>query len=236
MVKCFCGKRYCINCGQLIPRISNYCPACGAPQHGQAAGVFRANDPTVQLELGSTVLTQIPDVHDKERHAFKIEGKRFMNKRHLDDAAVISFMLHYTIRTGIVLLFLLAYTYFDPMFGLIFIGVYLILITLFSLLVHNNYVYWLDDTSFHKTYGVLNKHHVAIPYEQVQNVNITRGLLDRILGIARVAIETAGASSDTRRQVDGGSQSSAEGYLPGVSFKEAKILHDVLLSAAKDTE
>jgi membrane protein YdbS with pleckstrin-like domain len=42
--------------------------------------------------------------------------------------------------------------------------------------------------------GVLNKERTVIPYTQIQNVNINRNVLQRMLGIATVKIETAGTN------------------------------------------
>ncbi len=43
------AKKYCINCGNLVPETAKFCPSCGAPQHGEDAGKFRANDPAIDL-------------------------------------------------------------------------------------------------------------------------------------------------------------------------------------------
>lgn len=41
--------------------------------------------------------------------------------------------------------------------------------------------------------GVLFKTRTYIPYGRIQNVNVTRTLLDRLLGLSRVTVDTAGA-------------------------------------------
>ena len=83
------------------------------------------------------------------------------------------------------------------------------------------YKYETTDVSFEKEYGVIAKNHVSIPYHHIQNVDIKRGILERILGISSVEIQTAGS------EVGG-----AEGVLPGISKRKAKQLQDELLERA----
>lgn len=223
-------QQYCINCGKLIPIKANFCPLCGAPQHGEAAAKFRANDPVVTLDLAKIAI-------DETQHSLTADDRRkffdkYSPRHHLDDAAVVSFMVQYVLKTAIVIPFMIAVGFFEPIYGIVAFGIYLIVITLVALIVHNNFMYWVDEAGFQKVHGILHKQHVTIPYEQIQNVNITKGLLDRILGIARLSIETAGAASESGREIVGGSTSVAEGHLPGISIDDAKALHDFLLIEA----
>src|SRR3989442_1409966 len=41
--------------------------------------------------------------------------------------------------------------------------------------------------------GVLFKTRTYIPYGRIQNVNVTRTILDRLLGLSRITVDTAGA-------------------------------------------
>lgn len=64
-------------------------------------------------------------------------------------------------------------------------------------------------------YGIIAKRYVTIPYEKIQNVDITRSFLARILGLSSLLIQTVGASAI-----------GAEGSLPGILHKTAEQMRD----------
>ncbi len=89
------------------------------------------------------------------------------------------------------------------------------------------YRYELTDSSFRKELGVINKKYVTIPYGRIQNVDIHRGILSRILGLSDLHIQTAGSAvqmSGSRVHSPG-----AEGRLPALSRKDAEQLRDELI-------
>lgn len=88
------------------------------------------------------------------------------------------------------------------------------------------YKYELRDGEFRKEHGVIWKNYVSIPYEHIQNVDIYRGLLARILGLSDLHIQTAGMN-DT-----GGRNRNSEGRLPGLAREEAEKLRDELIKRA----
>ena len=71
--------------------------------------------------------------------------------------------------------------------------------------------------------GIIYKKYVSIPYDRIQNVDIHRSLLARILGLSSLRIHTAGV----------GGMASAEGNLPGVSTEVAEQLREELLSRSR---
>ena len=50
----------------------------------------------------------------------------------------------------------------------------------------------LDDDALKIRRGILSKEETAIPYRQIQDVDIEQNISDRIWGVARLAILTAG--------------------------------------------
>jgi membrane protein YdbS with pleckstrin-like domain len=78
--------------------------------------------------------------------------------------------------------------------------------------------------------GVIWKKYISIPYERIQNVDIYRGVLARILGLSTLNIQTAGYSGAGRH---GGIAS--EGNIPGISVDIAEQLRDDLIKRAKST-
>lgn len=64
------------------------------------------------------------------------------------------------------------------------------------------------------TYGVIVRRLVVVPYGRMQYVDVTAGLLERMLGIATVRLHTAAAATDAR--------------IPGLPAAEAAVLRDRL--------
>jgi uncharacterized protein len=64
-------------------------------------------------------------------------------------------------------------------------------------------------------HGVLERVHSAIPYYRVQYVDINQGPIERALGLARLRVHTAAASSDAT--------------IPGIAADEADALRQVIL-------
>lgn len=220
------NKIYCSNCGQLISKNSNYCFNCGAAQHGSESAVYRAQNPTL-----SHATTPSPEVINPEVYSSKPaqDDMRFIKRRHLSPQVVVSFFINYLFKTSILLPLILFGLFFNPgIFGILLAG-YLIITYLIAGAIYQSFYFSVDENGFQKEYGIIHKRQVSIPYNQIQNVNITRSLTDRLLGLSRISIETAGNSSPDPRGITGGTQSYAEGYLPGVTLAEARKIHDLLL-------
>lgn len=121
----------------------------------------------------------------------------------------------------------------------IYISVFMVILLILILLLYiwarlsyRYYRYELTDDGFKKELGVIYKKYVTIPYERIQNVDIYRGILARILGLSDLNIQTAGASAQvTRHGVFG---AGAEGRLPGLLHEDAEKLRDELIKRAKN--
>jgi len=98
---------------------------------------------------------------------------------------------------------------------------------IFAWLTYKNYVFSMADDSFKIKRGVISKTENAIPYRQIQNVDIERDLLFQMLGLSRLIILTAG-HEDTAPK---GSNES-EGVIPAVDQKLAQWLQTELLKRA----
>jgi len=101
-------------------------------------------------------------------------------------------------------------------------------------LTYRFWKYELTEDAFKKESGVIWKKYVSIPYERIQNVDIHRGLIARILGLSDLKIQTAGASAVVygRRMAGIG----AEGCLPGLGIGVAEKLRTELIKRAKGTK
>jgi uncharacterized membrane protein YdbT with pleckstrin-like domain len=114
----------------------------------------------------------------------------------------------------------------------ILIIVFLIILTIFSYfwarLQYKFYKYELREDGFRKESGVILKKYVTIPYERIQNVDIYRGIIARILGLSDLHIQTAGNSA-----VSGRFGINAEGRLPGITVQDAEQIRDELVRRSK---
>ena len=99
--------------------------------------------------------------------------------------------------------------------------------TLFMVwLTYRNYKYCLGEDSLKIKRGILNKEEVAIPYRQIQDVDIKRDLYFQMMGLSRIIILTAGQEDETPRD------SESEGILPALDKDLAEWFQAELLKRA----
>lgn len=115
------------------------------------------------------------------------------------------------------------------LFNLFILALVIFFSFIWARLAYNNYKYELRDDGFRKESGVVWKKYVTIPYERIQNVDIYRGIMARILGLSDLHIQTAGNSVSMGRFGGMG----AEGRLPGLSTQDAELIRDELIKRAK---
>ncbi len=113
---------------------------------------------------------------------------------------------------------------FLVIFLVLFLIVFIAVPEIFARLAYNNWGYEFTKTNLRIERGIIWKKYSNIPYERVQNVDVQRGILARILGFSTVNIQTAGYSGYQR----GGSVKS-EGYIPAVSIKRAEEIRDFIM-------
>ena len=85
----------------------------------------------------------------------------------------------------------------------------------------------MADDSFKIKRGILNKTENAIPYRQIQNVDIERNFTFQMLGLSRLIILTAGHEDEKSQGKD-----EAEGVISAVDQKIASWLQTELLKRA----
>lgn len=106
----------------------------------------------------------------------------------------------------------------------IFLIVYIILAEIFIHLSYLNWKYEFTKDSLKIEKGVIVKKYKSIPYERIQNVDITRGILARIIGFSTVDIQTAGYSAYGK-----GGAGLSEGHIPAVTIKRAEEIREFLV-------
>jgi len=102
---------------------------------------------------------------------------------------------------------------------------YIILTEIFVNWAYRNWKYELTQDSLKIEKGVIVKKYKSIPYERVQNVDITRGILARIIGFSTIDIQTAGYSAYSAK----GGVGHSEGHLPALSIEVAEKIREFLM-------
>ena len=93
-------------------------------------------------------------------------------------------------------------------------------------LSYNRWFYEFTQDNLKIEYGVIWKTYKNVPYERVQNVDIHRGIIARVLGFSVVSIQTAGYSGGySGRNVGYG----AEGTIPAVEINQAEKIRDFVI-------
>ncbi len=109
------------------------------------------------------------------------------------------------------------------LFSLIFYLVILVVVgEVYSRLAFKNWFYEFTSDGLKLERGIIWKRYSNVPYQRIQNVDITRGILARMLGFSSVMIQTAGYSAQ-------GKGAFAEGYIPAVSADEAEKIRSFVM-------
>ena len=101
---------------------------------------------------------------------------------------------------------------------------------IYARMAYKRWFYEFTDTNLKIEHGIIWKHYKSIPYERVQNVDIHRGVIARILGFSSVVIHTAGYSGGYSGY--GGyaaAKFGAEGLIPAVNTEEAENIRGFLM-------
>jgi len=105
---------------------------------------------------------------------------------------------------------------------LILLSFFIFISELFARLSYKFWKFDVGSSVFKSERGIIWKRYTSIPYERVQNVDIHRGILARMLGFSTVMIQTAGMSYHPR------AGRISEGYIPAVSIQRAEKIRDTL--------
>ncbi|MFH1503530.1 MAG: PH domain-containing protein [Candidatus Diapherotrites archaeon] len=111
---------------------------------------------------------------------------------------------------------------------LLFLAIFLCFIILAEIFVHWAYRNWKYEFTQHSLKiekGVIIKKYKSIPYERIQNVDITRGIIARMIGFSTIDIQTAGYSAYSSY----GGKGHSEGHIPAVSIEHAEKIREFLI-------
>lgn len=228
------AKIFCVNCGQLIPESANYCYKCGAAQKGAEAAQYRASGPIVEQATVPSPEVRSATAQTDPRIAELLT--KYSTKHKLSPDARLAFVISYMFKTSVLIALFIIGVVLEPLWVGLAAGLYFLVLFLIAQVAYDNYFFKIDENGFQKEYGFVHKMQVSIPYQHIQNVNISRTFLDRLIGLSRINLETAGSSSITSKEVVGGSMSKAEAHLPGVKLAMAQEIHDLLLAKANEAQ
>jgi putative membrane protein len=102
-----------------------------------------------------------------------------------------------------------------------FIGIIVV-----SILSWLRYTYRLEENELRIEYGVFVRKKRYIPLERIQSLDISEGLLQRLCGMVKVQIETAGGSGTDE----------AEAVLSAISKEEARYIQEYVAGAKNPSE
>ncbi len=146
--------------------------------------------------------------------------------KQLDSKAVWYFFFGFAMVSLIIIIVFLfgnGFTDFEErLFFWFSITFFIILSFVWAKLTVHFYRYELTEAGFRKESGVIYKKYVTVPYDRIQNVDINRGIIERLLGLSSLTIQTAGVGAAV-----------GEGLLPGLSREVAEQLRDELIARAR---
>lgn len=187
---------------------------------------------------------------DEESEAFDLKIFTTTSMKQLDPKAVWFFFLSFVLRWFLPVVFVSFWVAaFLSDFGessnnvsefsflhwlWLIIPVFIVVCFVWAKLTVRFYRYELLESGFRKESGVIYKRYVTIPYDRIQNVDINRGILARLLGLSDLHIQTAGASASVSRY--GMMGAGAEGRLPAVSSEVAEQLRDELIQRTRQSK
>jgi uncharacterized membrane protein YdbT with pleckstrin-like domain len=101
---------------------------------------------------------------------------------------------------------------------------YLVMVLLWTFLEYHYYTYTFTDEAFIMTSGYVMRNEMAALYHQIQNVNIRRSPLDRIIGVSQIVIFMVGSEKGAAH---------SQIVLPAVGKRKAKLVQKELLARAR---
>ncbi len=90
-----------------------------------------------------------------------------------------------------------------PVVFFFLVGLFLIPYLIWIELRYRTYYYYFTKGEVVIRRGILHVEKVVIPFNKIQNVNVSRSLVERLLGLATVRIETAGSLSHNEATIEG---------------------------------
>ncbi|MDF0727682.1 PH domain-containing protein [Cytobacillus sp. S13-E01] len=104
------------------------------------------------------------------------------------------------------------------------VGVLIIILLIVGVLHWYRYTYRVEDEELRIEYGVIVRKKRYIPLERIQTIDVSAGLIQRLFGLVKIQVETAGGGA------------KAEAVLTAVTETEAELLKQQLSKQAIKSE
>jgi|SRR3989344_4133561 len=101
-----------------------------------------------------------------------------------------------------------------------FLFIVIVIAEIYAQMAYNRWFYEFASDGLKLERGIIWKGYSNVPYSRVQNVDITRGIIARMIGFSTVNIQTAGYGVQNVR---------SEGYIPAVSVEKAEEIRKFLM-------
>lgn len=125
--------------------------------------------------------------------------------------------------------------------GLIYPGFFILSVPIHfftNVLRRATFHYQFEEKFLSLKQGIINRQNRQLPYGVIQNILVTRGLLDRIFGLSTITIQNATQSSahDLKSQAAGSAGFFGNTIqIPGLSKDNAEEIKTALLQKIKDS-
>ncbi|QTD37385.1 PH domain-containing protein [Polaribacter batillariae] len=105
----------------------------------------------------------------------------------------------------------------ETTFNYIYLGVFVVLVFFLvrAFLIFKNFQFKIENNHFILKRGIIKKINTSIPFDRIQHINFKQNIIQQIINVHEVNIETAGSAK-------------AEISIKALSFKEAKALKNAL--------
>lgn len=129
-------------------------------------------------------------------------------------------LIYKTIRLSWVLLFFVVKDFnkisnFGLNYILLGLGLILFIFLVRAYLIYKNFQFKIENDHFILKQGILKKTNTAIPFHRIQNINFKQNIVQQIIGVFEVSLETAGSSN-------------TEISIKALSLKNAKNLKEII--------
>jgi membrane protein YdbS with pleckstrin-like domain len=140
-------------------------------------------------------------------------------------------ILIFSVILSLALLKFSPFILFIPFLAIIFI---IIFGEIYAQMAYDRFLYEFGEDAVKIERGIIWKKYSTVPYERVQNVDIRRDVIARMLGFSSVEIQTAGYSGNYYRvTVNGRRVQNSEGYLPAIDKNSAEKIREFVIKKIK---
>jgi uncharacterized protein len=77
------------------------------------------------------------------------------------------------------------------------------IVALVSFFKYETLRYRFDDEGVTMSWGILFRREITLAYRRIQDIHVTRNILERWMGLATVSVQTASATSGPQMQIQG---------------------------------